>query len=296
MEADGSEPPSPGLGRKRCGRLTALDEFLLNRVSKIQQRGKHESSEHHTARDVESVEHDASVDIWSLGVRCYEFLYGVPPLRQRNIQIHTKAPRHRGRGPGLERLLEQRFGEESGNTIKNQTSVEDASSTDDSFGTFFSETSSGKHVPRAVSVDLEPSVIGEVRTGKDRQLFHREQLISCKEDAANNFARGHYTGIISNAAPRRRGRGPGIENIYAQKLAKDYANLSNHHTLIKQKECAAAKQRGRGPGVNNFINSQRVTPDINKAPSDKEDILSRSLIESKKDPEKMNSLPLLADF
>lgn len=26
-----------------------------------------------------------------------------------------------------------------------------------------------------------------------RQLFHPEQLISGKEDAANNYARGHYT-------------------------------------------------------------------------------------------------------
>ena len=34
---------------------------------------------------------------------------------------------------------------------------------DDSFNTFFSETGSGKHVPRAVFVDLEPSVIDEVR-------------------------------------------------------------------------------------------------------------------------------------
>ena len=72
----------------------------------------------------------------------------------------------------------------------------EASSTNDSFGTFFSETSSGKHVPRAVFVDLEPSVIGEIRTGKYRQLFHPEQLISGKEDAANNFARGHYTGAV----------------------------------------------------------------------------------------------------
>ena len=31
---------------------------------------------------------------------------------------------------------------------------------DDSFNTFFSETSSGKHVPRAVFIDLEPSVVG----------------------------------------------------------------------------------------------------------------------------------------
>ncbi|MBA0603513.1 hypothetical protein Gorai_003654 [Gossypium raimondii] len=63
----------------------------------------------------------------------------------------------------------------------------------DAFNTFFSETGSGKHVPRAVFVDLEPTVIDEVRTGTYRQLFHPEQLISGKEDAANNFARGHYT-------------------------------------------------------------------------------------------------------
>nr|XP_025742490.1 tubulin alpha-1B chain-like [Callorhinus ursinus] len=64
---------------------------------------------------------------------------------------------------------------------------------DDSFNTFFSETGAGKHVPRAVFVDLEPTVIDEVRTGTDRQLFHPEQLVTGKEDAANNYARGHYT-------------------------------------------------------------------------------------------------------
>ena len=64
---------------------------------------------------------------------------------------------------------------------------------DDSFNTFFSETGAGKHVPRCVFVDLEPTVVDEVRTGTYRQLFHPEQLISGKEDAANNYARGHYT-------------------------------------------------------------------------------------------------------
>ncbi len=67
-------------------------------------------------------------------------------------------------------------------------------------------------MPRAVFVDLEPSVVDEVRAGLYRQLFHPDQLISgeilCssislqdvnkgfssgKEDAANNYARGHYT-------------------------------------------------------------------------------------------------------
>src|SRR3954467_8986526 len=64
---------------------------------------------------------------------------------------------------------------------------------DDAFNTFFSETGAGKHVPRCVFLDLEPTVIDEVRTGTYRQLFHPEQLISGKEDAANNYARGHYT-------------------------------------------------------------------------------------------------------
>lgn len=32
---------------------------------------------------------------------------------------------------------------------------------DDSFNAFFSETGSGKHVPRAVLVDLEPTVVGK---------------------------------------------------------------------------------------------------------------------------------------
>ncbi|ORX79427.1 tubulin alpha-3 chain [Basidiobolus meristosporus CBS 931.73] len=62
-----------------------------------------------------------------------------------------------------------------------------------SFSTFFSQTSTGKHVPRTVFVDLEPTVMDEIRTGTYRQLFHPEQLISSKEDAANNYARGHYT-------------------------------------------------------------------------------------------------------
>ncbi|XP_044011031.1 tubulin alpha-3 chain-like [Aphidius gifuensis] len=65
--------------------------------------------------------------------------------------------------------------------------------TDDSFNTFFAESDTGKHVPRAVYVDLEPTVIDEIRTGTYRGLFHPEQLITGKEDAANNYARGHYT-------------------------------------------------------------------------------------------------------
>ncbi|CAO2600851.1 Tubulin alpha-1B chain [Lemmus lemmus] len=64
---------------------------------------------------------------------------------------------------------------------------------DDSFNTIFSETSLRHTVIYEVFIDLEPTVIDEVRTGTYRQLFHPEQLITGKEDAANNYARGHYT-------------------------------------------------------------------------------------------------------
>merc|ERR1712110_237898 len=43
------------------------------------------------------------------------------------------------------------------------------------------------------SVDLEPSVLDDVRKGQWKNTFHPEYLVNGKEDAANNFARGHYT-------------------------------------------------------------------------------------------------------
>ncbi|KAL4146976.1 Tubulin alpha-3C chain [Phytophthora ramorum] len=90
---------------------------------------------------------------------------------------------------------------------------------DDSFSTFFSETGSGKHVPRAVFVDLEPTVCDEVRTGTYRQLYHPEQIISGKEDAANNYARGHYT-------HRQGGRGPRFGSLLLERLSVDYGRKS----------------------------------------------------------------------
>jgi len=68
-----------------------------------------------------------------------------------------------------------------------------ATESNNNLSTFFSECGSGKYVPRSMFMDLETSVIDQVRTGKYRQLFHPEQLVTGKEDAANNYARGHYT-------------------------------------------------------------------------------------------------------
>merc|ERR1711892_749927 len=120
---------------------------------------------------------------------------------------------------------------------------------DDSFNTFFSETGAGKHVPRAVFVDLEPTVIDEVRTGTYRQLFHPEQLVTGKEDAANNYARGHYTigkEIVDLVLDRIRkladqctglqgflifhsfggGTGSGFASLLMERLSVDYGKKS----------------------------------------------------------------------
>jgi tubulin alpha len=85
------------------------------------------------------------------------------------------------------------------------------SASDSGFSTFFSETGTGKHVPRSLYIDLEPGVIDDVKSGTYKSLFHPETLITGKEDAANNCelfrnlcfpytpthaftdARGHYT-------------------------------------------------------------------------------------------------------
>jgi tubulin alpha len=47
-------------------------------------------------------------------------------------------------------------------------------------------------VPRAIKIDLEPTTVDEIRNGAYKELFHPDNLISGKEDAANVFARGYY--------------------------------------------------------------------------------------------------------
>merc|ERR1712176_362836 len=80
-----------------------------------------------------------------------------------------------------------------GGIKQNGERKEDANTDDLYFYTFYEETAAGQYVPRNLSVDLEPTVIDDVKSGSMKELFHPEFLISGKEDAANNFARGHYT-------------------------------------------------------------------------------------------------------
>ena len=48
---------------------------------------------------------------------------------------------------------------------------------DDSFNTFFNETASGKHVPRAVFIDLEPTVVGMETVFFNRHKYESPESI-----------------------------------------------------------------------------------------------------------------------
>ncbi|XP_003376677.1 tubulin alpha chain [Trichinella spiralis] len=114
-----------------------------------------------------------------------------------------------------------------------------ANLSDDSFTTFFSEAGSGRHVPRAIFVDLEPSVIDEVRLGAYRRLFHPEQLITGKEDAANNYARELVLDRVRRLAENCTGlqgflifhsfgggTGSGFTSLLMERLSVDYGKKS----------------------------------------------------------------------
>ncbi|CAD8207225.1 unnamed protein product [Paramecium pentaurelia] len=64
---------------------------------------------------------------------------------------------------------------------------------DDKLRTFFSESDHQKLVPRSLFVDLEPTLIDQVKTGKFKEMLSPEQFVSGKEGTANNFGRGHYS-------------------------------------------------------------------------------------------------------
>ena len=120
---------------------------------------------------------------------------------------------------------------------------------EDGVNTLFSESKEGKHVPRAILLDLEPAIINEIKAGTYRKLFNTEQLINGKEDAGSNYARGHYTigkEIIYLCLDRIRklaeecsdlqgflifnsvggGTGSGLGSLLLERLSADYSKKS----------------------------------------------------------------------
>ncbi|KAG0228908.1 Tubulin alpha-3C/D chain [Actinomortierella wolfii] len=133
------------------------------------------------------------------------------------------------------------------------TSVADKASGDTS--PFFSETSGGKVVPRTVFIDLEETVVDEVRRGKYRDLYHPETLVTGREDAANNYARGHYTigkELVDSVAEKVRrladncsglqgfilfhsfggGTGAGFGALLLERLALDYGKKTKLEVAV----------------------------------------------------------------
>lgn len=121
--------------------------------------------------------------------------------------------------------------------------------------TFYKETVAGKFIPRTVMVDLEPTVIDQIRLGPERGLYHPDQLISGKEDAANNYARGYHSegrpyvdrvmeGIRLFAESCNGiqgfimfhsmggGTGSGLTGALSERLRQEYAKKSNLEVLV----------------------------------------------------------------
>jgi len=82
---------------------------------------------------------------------------------------------------------------EEHNIAPNGQLVDGYTPEDKNFLTFFEETSGGQFVPRNLSVDLEGTVLDDIKKGTRGNMYNHEFLLNGKEDAANNFARGHYT-------------------------------------------------------------------------------------------------------
>lgn len=106
----------------------------------------------------------------------------------------------------------------------------------------FGEPGAHKHGSRAVFVDLEFTVGGEGRTRTFQQLFHPEQLITGKEDAADSYARGHGKEIVdlvldrirkpadlctgTAGFPHRHSFGGGFASLLKEWLSADYGKKS----------------------------------------------------------------------
>ncbi|CAD8053530.1 unnamed protein product [Paramecium primaurelia] len=118
---------------------------------------------------------------------------------------------------------------------------------DDDLKTFFSETSAGKHVPRALFLDSDPTIIDEVKTGTYRQLFHPGYLISGKEDAADIFSRGYYS------------IGRKLINLYEDRIRKLADNCTNLQGFLISHSIGG----GTGSGLGSLL-LERLSIDYSK--------------------------------
>ncbi|KAI8528615.1 hypothetical protein RHMOL_Rhmol12G0161500 [Rhododendron molle] len=58
---------------------------------------------------------------------------------------------------------------------------------------YYNEAGSGRFVPRAVLMDLEPGTMDSVRASPYGQIFRPDNFVFGQSGAGNNWAKGHYT-------------------------------------------------------------------------------------------------------
>ncbi|CAF1544872.1 unnamed protein product [Adineta steineri] len=58
---------------------------------------------------------------------------------------------------------------------------------------YFTETKSGRYVPRSIFTDVEQNSLNKIRNSTYGNLFHPEFMINGKTSASNNFAKGFFT-------------------------------------------------------------------------------------------------------
>ena len=119
-----------------------------------------------------------------------------------------------------------------------------------------------------------------VRTGTYRQLFHPDQLITGKEDAANNYARGHYTvgreiaDVVSDRIRRLvencvglqgflvfhsfgGGSGSGFTSLLMERLSVDYGKKSKLQFCIYPAPQVIPLKQITGKGITVLIGEKK---------------------------------------
>ncbi|XP_065211763.1 tubulin alpha-4 chain-like [Planococcus citri] len=126
---------------------------------------------------------------------------------------------------------------------------------DYSWSTFFEFNPSNKYTPRAILIDLEPTLIDEIRNNSLKELFRPDCMVTGKEDAASNFGRGMYTigrefsSKILNVIRKQvelchnlsgffiyhsmaGGTGSGLATLLIQELAHEYPRLHKQEVVV----------------------------------------------------------------
>ncbi|KAJ8320582.1 hypothetical protein KUTeg_002169 [Tegillarca granosa] len=116
---------------------------------------------------------------------------------------------------------------------------------DDSFNTFFSETGAGKHVPRAVFVDLEPTVVENISI-----LLKKRLLVYISDEGFlifHSFGGGTGSGFTSLLMERLSvdyGKKSKLEfSIYpapqvSTAVVEPYNSILTTHTTLEHSDCA----------------------------------------------------------